>query len=178
MFAAMAYTTGKIVLNSDGQAWRPFVHVQDISQAIKYGIEYKSKKGQKIILNVGTTSQNYQILELAKMVQAQIPGCKVSFLGQTKDVVDNELIKDRKIQDGVDSRNYKISFEKIQQIFPEFKSEWTVEKGIKEMLNKFKQLQLNQKEFENINYYRLQQLEWLIKNGYLTQDLRWIKTYN
>ena len=45
-----------------------------------------------------------------------------------KTKVNKELIQDRKIQDGVDSRNYKISFEKIRKVFPGFVCNWTVKK--------------------------------------------------
>lgn len=174
MFAAMAYTTGKIILNSDGQAWRPFAHVEDICKAIKYAIDFNPKKGEKIILNVGSTSENFQIIDLAKMVAKKVNGCKVSFLNKTTDP-SLELIKDRKIQDGVDSRNYKISFEKIRKIFPGFECNWTVKKGMKSMLKKFKEVKLTKNDFQDIKFYRLQKLEWLIKNGYISEDLFWLK---
>ena len=178
MFTAMAYTSGRIILNSDGKAWRPFAHVNDICKAIKFAIDFKPTQREKIILNVGATSENFQILELAKMVVREVPGCEVSFIN--KDVInsDIELIKDRKIRDGVDSRNYKISFEKIKKVFPGFEYEWTVKKGIKSMLKKFKEVNLTKEQFENINFYRLQKLEWLIRNGYISDNLRWIKHIN
>lgn len=178
MFTAMAYTSGKIILNSNGQAWRPNVYVNDICKAIKYAIDYNPPIGQKIILNVGSTSQNYQILELAKIVQKQIPGCEIALINLVGTQIDEELIKDRKIQDGVDSRNYKISFEKIKKVFPGFECDFTVTEGVKTMLKKFDEIKLTKKQFENINFYRLQKLEWLIKNNYISEELRWIKGVN
>lgn len=177
MFTAMAYTTGKIILNSDGKAWRPFVHVNDVCKAIKFAIDFKPTKSEKVILNVGSTSENFQILDLAKMAAEEIPGCEVSFINNSDTSANTELIKDRKIQDGVDVRNYKISFEKIKKVFPDFKCDWTVQKGVKEMLKKFKEINLTKEQFKNINFYRLHKLEWLIKAGYLSQNLRWIKNY-
>lgn len=179
MFTAMAFTTGEIILNSDGKAWRPNVYINDVCNAIKCAIDFDPPSGKPFILNVGDTSQNFQIINLAKMVQQEIPGCKLTFLSQNSNLKDNfELIKDRKIQDGVDSRNYKISFEKIEKVFPKFKCEWTVKKGIKEMLKKFKDIKLTKVQFEDINFYRLQKFEWLIRKGYLTEDLKWIKNPN
>lgn len=174
MFAAMAYTTGKIILNSDGKAWRPFAHVKDISKAIKYAIEYQPPKGKQIILNVGNSSQNYQIITLANIIQSQIPGSEVTFINKASTPINKELIKDRKLQDGVDSRNYKISFEKIKTVFPGFKCDFTVKKGVKEMLKKFEEINLTKQQFENIDFYRLQKFESLIKKGLLSEDLRWI----
>lgn len=175
MFTGMAFTSGKIVLNSDGKAWRPNVHVMDICKAIKYAIDYNSPKAEPMILNVGDDSQNYQIINIAKIVKTEVPGCEITFLNKVTGGFNRELIRDRKIQDGVDKRNYKISFEKIKRIFPAFKCEWTVRKGVKDMLNKFKEISLTKKQFENINFYRLQKLEWLIKKGYLSSDLYWQK---
>lgn len=175
MFTGLGFTTGRIILNSDGQAWRPFAHVNDISKAIKSAIDFDAPKGEKIILNVGNTSENFQIIELAKIVQKQIPGCEVTFINSTSSPVNTELIKDRKIQDGVDTRNYKISFEKIKQTFPGFECDFSVEKGVKGMLKKFKEINLTKEMFENINFYRLQRLEHLIKNNQIDENLYWIK---
>lgn len=173
MFTGMAYTSGKIILNSNGLVWRPNVHIKDVSQAIMLAMELKLDKGEPIILNVGDTSQNFQILKLAKIVQEEVPGCEIAFLDKTSSLTNKELIQDRKIQDGVDSRNYKISFEKIKKTMPTFKCNWTVQKGVRDMLKKFKQINLTRKQFENINFYRLQKLEQLIKQGILSDQLFW-----
>ncbi len=178
MFTAMAYTTGKIILNSNGQAWRPNVCVNDICKAIKYAVEYTPPISQKVIINVGSTSENYKILDLTKIVKKQVQGCEINFINQTNTQINKELIKDRKIQDGVDSRNYKISFDKIKKVFPGFECNWTVKNSVKAMLKKFKEINLTKEQFENINFYRLQKLEWLISNGYISDDLRWIKHIN
>lgn len=175
MFTGMGYTTGKIILNSNGQAWRPFVHINDICKAIMSAIEVKTGGSKPLIINVGSSDENYQIITLAKLVQKQIPGCKLEMLTQNK-IVQNELIKDRKIQDGVDSRNYKISFEKISKVFPGFACDFTVKKGIRQMLNKYREIKLTKEKFENIKFYRLQKFEQLIKKGLLTEELKWIKT--
>lgn len=173
MFTAMAYTTGKIILNSNGKAWRPNVCVDDICKAIKFSVDFDPPRGKKFVLNVGSTSENFQIIDLAKKVQQQIPGCKIQFINKISSSINKEFISDRKIQDGIDSRNYKISFDKIKKTFPDFDCDWTVQRGINIMLKKFKKIKLTKKQFENIDFYRLQKLEWFIKNGYLSRNLRW-----
>lgn len=173
MFTAMAFATKKITLNSDGKAWRPLVHVLDVCKAIKLALNHKNISGKPLILNVGSSSSNYQIIELAKIVQAQVQGCKIEFLNNSS--VKNELIKDRKIQDGVDSRNYKISFDKITKVFPEFECDFTVLKGVQEMLKKFEEISLKRRDFEDLKFYRLQTFEKLIKDGFITEELRWIR---
>ncbi len=174
MFAAMGYITKKIILNSDGQAWRPFVHVRDVCKAIKYAIEYKPKTNLLTIVNVGSSKSNFKIIDLAKKVSKKIPGCEVSFISKSQ-TFNKELIQDRKLQDGVDSRNYKISFDKIKKIFKGFKCDYTIEKGIREMIDKYCEIELTKKQFENIKFYRLQKFEDLIKKGLITEKLEWIK---
>lgn len=175
MFSAMAFTTKKITLNSNGEAWRPLVHIRDVCQAITYSLRYKTRGAQPLILNVGSSSQNYKIIDLARIASGLIKGAKIDFLNQSKPSNGRDLIEDRKIQDGVDSRDYKISFEKIQKVYPGFVCDFTVEKGMKEMINKFTEIDLTGTDFENINFYRLQKLEYLIKHNYLTGELRWLK---
>lgn len=174
MFTAMAYTTKKIILNSDGKAWRPLVHVLDVCQAIWKALEFNNESGKPLILNVGDSKSNYQIIELAKLVKQEIKGCEIIFLNQAK-ATSTELIKDRKIQDGVDSRNYKISFEKIQKTLKGYKIKYTVVDGIKEMIEKFKEINLTTQDFENLKFYRLQSLEELIKSSQINEELEWIK---
>lgn len=172
MFTAMAYTTKKIILNSDGKAWRPLVHVLDICQAITNSIEYKNNTGKPLVLNVGDSKSNYQIIQLAELVKKQIKGCEIVMLNQAKEVT-TELIKDRKIQDGVDSRNYKISFEKIRKVFKNYKIKYSVQKGVQEMIKRLEEVGLTKEDFENIKFYRLQNLERLIKAGLISEELEW-----
>ena len=43
MFMGSAITTKKILLNSDGTAWRPHVHLDDVIKAFICSINYKNK---------------------------------------------------------------------------------------------------------------------------------------
>lgn len=175
MFCAMAYTTKKIILNSDGKAWRPLVHILDVCQAIQKAIEYNNRTASPMILNVGNSKSNYQIIELAKLVKNRIKDCEIVLINQAKKTAVNQLITDRKIQDGVDSRNYKISFEKIEKVLKGFKTKYSVLAGVKEMLDKFSEIELSKDDFENIKFYRLQTLEQLINKGLVNEELEWVK---
>jgi nucleoside-diphosphate-sugar epimerase len=44
MLVGMALTTKKIILNSDGMAWRPNLYIEDACSAIEHAIKYKKKK--------------------------------------------------------------------------------------------------------------------------------------
>lgn len=175
MLVGMAVTTGKIVLNSDGKAWRPHVHIKDVCKAIKCGVDLEYHDSNPLILNVGDTRENFQVLDIARMVQESVPGCDLQFLQDRRSEEDEkvELIRDHKIQDGVDTRTYKVSFELIHQVLPDFQCGWTVRRGIGHMVEVFQTMQLTEKQFKNIGFYRLQRMERLYSDGLLTEDLYW-----
>lgn len=177
MLTGMAMANKVIVLNSDGKAWRPNLHILDVCKSIKCAIDFDYKGGNLLVLNVGSDDNNLQITEIAKIIQKSISGCDLKFLSENPDLDKDGLIQDRKIKDGGgDTRTYKVSFDKITKVLPGFnKCDWTVEKGVVDMVNKFEQLGFNEKIFKNTGYYRLQQLEYLYENGFLSDELRWIK---
>jgi len=175
MFTGMAATSKQIVLNSDGTAWRPNVHILDVCQAIKCAIDCNYKGKELLVLNVGDEVNNLQVIELAKIVQAAVPGCDLKFLTENPELDKEGLIRDRKIKQGADTRTYRVSFTKIRTVFPEFKCAWTVERGIKDMVDLFQKLPLTPEMFKRTGFYRLQALEYLHNNHYLSDDLRWLK---
>ena len=175
MFAGMAVANKQIVLNSDGRSWRPNVHVLDVCQAIKYAIDCDYHKGESLILNVGDEVNNLQVIQLAKIIQEAVPGCELKFLTENPELDKEGLIRDRKITQGTDLRTYKVSFAKIKTVFPNFKYAWTVERGAKDMIALFQKIPLSMEMFKSTGFYRLQQLEYLHKHQYLSNDLRWLK---
>ena len=107
MLTAMAVATGEIVLNSDGQAWRPHIHIQDVAKAVAAAISLETGSENPIILNVGDTRDNYKISDVAEMIHRHVPGSHISFLGNSPapdGSAQSDLVRDKKIQDGVDSR--------------------------------------------------------------------------
>jgi nucleoside-diphosphate-sugar epimerase len=174
MLAGMAFTKRKIVLNSDGMAWRPVVHINDVAKVIELAINYEYKSDKPLVLNVGHNELNYKVIEIARIIQDLSPQCEIEFLSTNKKLsTTDDVIVDRKIQDGKDSRTYKVNFDKIHELFPHFTLEWTIEKGVKEMMDTFEKINLQQSQFESINYYRLQQMEHLLNSGLINKDLYW-----
>jgi nucleoside-diphosphate-sugar epimerase len=161
------------VLNSDGSAWRPNVHVQDIAQAVRRTVDSDWNGGELLVLNVGDEANNTRIIDIAKLIAAQVPGCEIKFLSENKDLDKEGFIKDRNVN-VTDTRNYQVSFEKIKKQFPGFACAWPVERGVADMLAKFKEMPLTKAEFKNPNYYRLKKLGSLYANHRLSRELRWI----
>jgi len=175
MLVGMAVVKRNIILNSDGQAWRPHVHIDDVCKAILYCLDTRFNPRGLLVLNVGDNADNFQILDIAHLVQKKLPECEISFLNKSnmEDSGRVDLIRDRTIQDGVDTRTYKVSFELIKKIFPNFQCGWPLEKGIESMIEVFNKLPLVEEIFNSIDFYRLQKLEHWFRNGYLTDDLCW-----
>ena len=174
MLTAMAYTNKKIILNSDGQAWRPNLYIEDACLAIDYALKYKKSKNDEklLILNVGSDDANLRILDIAKILKKMVKGSKISFLNN-KNFLNNDLLLDRKIKNGHDSRTYKVSFSKIQKKFKGFKCKYSVKNGIYKMLKEFSKIKLNKRNFSNKKFYRLQYLEHLYNQKKINKFLKW-----
>ena len=172
MLCGLALTTKKITLNSNGLAWRPHLHIDDACQSFQRCLDWNPKKGALIILNVGQNDDNYQVLDIANIIHSNVKSSKLNYLDQTRDDF-NDLVKDRKIQDGVDTRSYKVLFDKIEDTLPGFKCRWNVETGILNLLDELKKIGLTKDSFSIREFYRLQQLEFLHKSKQIDDDLFW-----
>ena len=179
MFVGMALTTGRIVLNSNGQAWRPHIHIEDVCRIIRWCIESPPHASDAMILNMGDTQQNFRVLDVAEMVRAKVPGCEVVLLNRQPPQMPREdlsLIRDSKIHDGVDTRTYKVSFELMKQALPGFRCRWTVEQGIETILQQLRELGLTEAQFRDPKFYRLQTLDALVRRGILTDEFTWTRS--
>ena len=148
MLCGMALTTNQIVLNSDGQAWRPHLYIEDACHAFHCCIANKYNEGKLLLLNVGDDNNNWRIVDIAKKIQSFIGGCGIKFLNETGENIDNQLFKDKKIDNGIDSRTYQVSFKLIHEMLPDFRASWDIERGIKELIKTLMFWQLNEKIFK------------------------------
>lgn len=175
MLCGLALSTNKVTLNSDGAAWRPHLHIEDACESFLCSIELKPNNGKLTVLNVGQDNDNYKVIDIAKIVHDNVKGSKLTFLDDTLDSDGNELVKDRKIQDGVDTRSYKVSFDRIQKVMPKFKCKWNVPDGINNLIIELKRINLSNEIFTRREFYRLQQIEFLHKTKQIDDALFWKK---
>jgi len=174
MLVGMAVADGTIVLNSDGQAWRPNLHILDACEAVRCAIDLKYDGQDLLVLNVGADENNLQVIRIAEIIQQLVPGSELKFLYENPDLDKEGLIRDRKIKAGSDTRTYKVSFEKLNRLMPAFECEWGVERGVSNMVSVLNGLSFNAETFKRKGFYRLQHLEHLYKNNLISDDLRWI----
>ena len=175
MLVGMAITNKKIILNSNGMAWRPSLYIEDACSAIEHAIKYKKKKNDDkiLILNIGRDDNNLTVIDIANKIKNAIKGSKIIFLNKYKDL-NNNLIIDRKIRNGKDTRTYKVSFNKIKKKFTNYRCRYTIQKGIEKMIKELSKNNLSKKIFYNKKFYRLQYFEYLYKRKLIDNSLKWI----
>lgn len=157
--AGLAWTTREIKMVSDGTPWRPLVHALDIAQAICAVLAAPREAVHNEIFNVGDTTHNYTIKEIAEIVAEVFPGCRLTFGEQ-----------------GADNRSYRVSFEKIRTGLPDFKCVWDARRGAQQLRHVFEQIDLTLEMFNDRSFTRLKQLEYLIRTKQIDQDFFWRKS--
>jgi nucleoside-diphosphate-sugar epimerase len=154
--AGLAWTTGEIAMTSDGTPWRPLVHALDIAKAIRCVLAAPLDVVHNQVFNVGDSSQNYQVKEIADAVASVFTNCKLSFGAA-----------------GGDNRSYRVSFDKIHSTLPGFSCEWDALRGAKQLSDVFSRIQLDAETFNGRGHTRLKQLQYLINTGQLDANLFW-----
>jgi nucleoside-diphosphate-sugar epimerase len=154
--AGLAWTTKEIKMTSDGTPWRPLVHVQDIAHAIACTLEAPRHLVHNEIFNVGSTSENYRVREIAQIVADTFPNCKLIF-GKS---------------DG-DNRSYRVCFDKIHSRLPGFKCLHDAAMGARELLDLFQSIDMSFDVFNFRAYTRLKQLHYLLKTGQIDDQFYW-----
>ena len=154
---AWAYTTGLVYLKSDGSPWRPVVHVEDIALSYLAALEAPREAVHDQAFNVGTTTENYQIRELAELVREIVPGCRIEYAPDA----------------GPDKRCYRVDCNKIARVLHGFKPQWTARRGIEQLYEAYQRVGLTLEEFEGERYMRIAHVKKLVSDGLLDQDLRW-----
>jgi nucleoside-diphosphate-sugar epimerase len=154
---AAAYTTGDVLVQSDGTPWRPLVHIEDISRAFLAMLHAPREVIHNQAFNVGLTSENYQVRALADMVKEVVPGSSVRYAPGG----------------GPDPRCYRVNCDKIAKLLPEFRPEWTVRKGMEELFSAMKRYELTQQDFLGSRFQRIKTIQKLQQQDQLDNDLRW-----
>lgn len=151
-----AVTTGKILLMSDGSAWRPLVHIGDIIAAFGACLAAPVEAVHDKAFNVGRTSENYRIRDVAELVREVVPGCEVVFDARAS----------------ADTRNYRVDFSRIERELPGFAATWTLRKGIEELYAAYTAAGLSADDWTSSRYYRLPTVRSLRDRGIVDDQLR------
>lgn len=154
---AWAHTEGRIRILSDGLAWRPVVHVQDICNAFYALLEAPWETVFNQAFNIGSNMENHQVRTLAEFVREAAGGCDIEIMGRNNP----------------DPRNYRVDFTKIERAVPSFRPMWTARNGARELVDAYRRFGLTSGQFQGRRFTRLAQLKYLLEHRRLSADLRW-----
>ena len=139
--SALAY--GEIRIQSDGSPWRPLIHCRDIARAFLALASAPTTVVHNQAINVGANTENYQVRDVADLVQQLIPTAKVTYTGEV----------------GADPRNYRVNFDRLYSLLPDFKLQYTLASGMEELHRKMVEHGFSRKDFEGDQFVRLRTLK-------------------
>jgi len=151
-----ALLTGEVRLRSDGMAWRPLVHAEDIAAAFLALLQAPRETVHARAYNVGQTAENYLIRDVAELVKELVGGTVTYAEGS-----------------GTDLRNYRVSCDLIAREVPDFRPQWTVAKGIEQLVENYRRYGLRLDDLMGERHQRLLRINALRKADAVDNALRW-----
>lgn len=139
--SALSY--GEIRIMSDGSPWRPLIHCRDIANAFVALARAPKEVVHNKAINIGANSENYQVKDVGDQVQRLIPDAKVAYTGEV----------------GADPRNYRVNFDYLYSLLPDFKLEYNLASGMEELHRKMVDHGFSKKDFEGEQFVRLRTLK-------------------
>lgn len=137
-----AVTRGDIRIMSDGSPWRPLIHCRDIARAFVAFADAPKDVIYNKSVNIGANSENYQVKDVGNLVKKFVPDAGIVYTGEV----------------GADPRNYRVNFDLLYNLLPDFKLQYTLESGMKELHEKYVEAGFSQDDFDGDKYVRLRTL--------------------
>ena len=154
---AWAFTTGKVRVMSDGTAWRPLVHVDDIARAFVAALEAPREVIHNQLFNIGRTEENYRVRDVAEIIEREMPGVSIEYASRG----------------GPDARDYRVSFEKAERTLVGYAPQWTVRDSIPQLLELYAKAGLTAEDIEGPRFARIARIRELLAEGALDAQLHW-----
>jgi nucleoside-diphosphate-sugar epimerase len=155
--AAFAYTAGEIRVMSDGSPWRPLVHVGDIVRAFLGALVAPRDLVHNQAFNVGATSENYRVRDVADIVRDAFPTSRIVFAKGA----------------GPDARTYRVGFEKLSSALPNAYPERNVRDTMEELRSFFERHTITAPDVVGARGQRIARIRQLLDQGLLDSNLRW-----
>lgn len=153
---AHALLTGEVRLRSDGLAWRPLVHAEDIAEAFLALLEAPREAVHARAFNVGDTAENYLIRHVAEIVR-EVVGGRVTYAAGA----------------GADTRNYRVSCDRLATQVPGFRTRWTLRKGVEQLVEAYQRYGLTLDALMGERHQRLRRIDALRRTRIVDEALRW-----
>lgn len=159
-FVASALTTGRVLIKSDGTPWRPIVHIRDIIGAMLAVLEAPKVAIHNATFNVGQTAENYRVSELAEIVAETVPGSRIEYAPGGSP----------------DKRCYRVNCDKIYNVLPNFRPQWTARKGAQELYDAYRAAGFTAGDLKSGRYFRIHSIRQLLEDRQLDPSLHWTRT--
>lgn len=140
---ASALSYGEIRIKSDGSPWRPLIHCRDIARAFVAFMDAPADRVRGRAINVGGNEENYQVKDVADLVQELLPDANITFTGEI----------------GNDPRSYRVRFDLLNETLPDFKLQYTLASGMRELFAKMREHNFSKTDFEGEQFVRLRTLQ-------------------
>lgn len=99
LMTVSAWKDKKLYIMGGGKQWRPLIHVNDVVEAFMLSMHAERTLVHKQIFNVGSDEQNYQVFQVAAIVQSIFNDVEILVLPEDSD-----------------KRTYNVGFEKISRV--------------------------------------------------------------
>jgi nucleoside-diphosphate-sugar epimerase len=140
---ACAVAKGDIRIMSDGSPWRPLIHCRDIARAFVAFMDAPRELVFNRAVNIGGNSENYQVKTVADYVKELAPSAEICFTGEV----------------GKDPRDYRVRFDLLSRILPEFKLKYNLKRGMIDLYHAFRRHGFSVSDFDSDKYVRLRALK-------------------
>lgn len=140
---ACAHAIGEIRIMSDGTPWRPLIHCSDIAKAFVYIAKADKKKVHNKAINIGGNKENFQVRDVGNYVQEFMPNAKITYTGEV----------------GSDPRDYRVKFDLLNSLVPDFKLDYTLHAGVEELHKQYLAKKFAEADFKGDRYFRLRILK-------------------
>ena len=138
-----AVARGDIRIMSDGTPWRPLIHCRDIARAFIAIMNAPRQAVHNRAINIGANNENYQVKDIGDLVRKSVPHANIVYTGEV----------------GADPRNYRVNFDLLGKLLPDFKLEYSLAAGMEELHKKYLEHKFSQADFDGDQFVRLRTLK-------------------
>ena len=134
---------GEIRIQSDGSPWRPLIHCRDIARAFTAFMSAPANVVCNKAVNIGANDENYQVRDVADEVRALMPQARITYTGEV----------------GNDPRSYRVRFDRLYSLLPDFRLEYTLAAGMAELHRRMTEHEFSVADFQSDRFVRLRTLK-------------------
>ena len=152
---ASAVLTGRATLSTDGRAWRPIVHVEDLARVYAAMLAADGEDIQDQVFNVVAEADNHRTIDIADAVTELIPDCTRSTGGYA-----------------FSEPGCRMNGSRLRAALPKFTFRWSLPVGIRQLRNALIGACLTPGDWRSDRFRRALRLQTMIESGEVTADIR------